>query len=167
MDVFHRTATRMPGLDIIIRPGGLEQAAVQSLLREHLERMAAISPPESCHALDATELDHPSVSFWSAWEGDALAGCGALKELDARHGEIKSMRTADAYLRRGVAARILETILATAGGRGYERLSLETGSMEEFAPARTLYARYGFEYCPPFGGYVSDPNSLYMTLNLA
>ena len=157
----------MPGPDILIRPGGLEQAAVQSLLREHLDRMAAISPPESCHALNPSELDHPSVSFWSAWEGGVLAGCGALKELDAGHGEIKSMRTADAYLRRGVAARILETILATARARGYARLSLETGSMEEFIPARTLYARYGFEYCPPFGGYVSDPNSLYMTLELS
>ncbi len=156
----------MSGPEIIIRPGGLEQAAVQSLLREHLDRMFAVSPPESCHALDASELDHPSVSFWSAWEGDTLAGCGALRELDARHGEIKSMRTADAYLRRGVAARILETMLAAAGERGYGRLSLETGTMEAFIPARTLYARYGFEYCQPFGEYVPDPNSLYMTLEL-
>ena len=156
----------MTGPEIIVRPGGLELAAVQSLLREHLDRMAEISPPESCHALDATGLDHPDVTFWSAWAGDVLAGCGALRELDAEHGEVKSMRTVDGFLRRGVATRILETILDTARQRGYARLSLETGSMEEFLPARTLYARHGFGYCPPFGEYVLDPNSLYMTLEM-
>ena len=133
---------------------------------EHLASMAAISPPESCHALDASELEQPDVTFWSAWEGERLAGCGALKELDPCHGEIKSMRTSARFLRQGVAARVLETILEAARDRGYRRLSLETGSMDEFAPACRLYERYGFTYCSPFADYVLDPNSVFMTLEL-
>ncbi len=128
--------------------------------------MAAISPPESCHALDASELEQSDITFWSAWSGDALAGCGALKALDQEHGEIKSMRTSSGFLRQGVAAAILETILDVARERRYRRLSLETGSMEAFAAACRLYERYGFEYCAPFADYVLDPNSVFMTLEL-
>lgn len=152
--------------DIIIRAGGLEHSAVQALLMAHLEDMASISPPESCHALDASDLNHPDVTFWSAWAGDVVAGCGALKALDPGHGEIKSMRTARHFLRRGVAAKILETILATARERGLRRLSLETGSMSAFAPACRLYERFGFSYCVPFADYRPDPNSVFMTLSL-
>ena len=128
--------------------------------------MASISPPESCHALDTSELASVDVTFWTAWAGESLAGCGALKELEPGHGEIKSMRTAAGFLRRGVAAQILEVILQTARARGYHRLSLETGSMAEFEPARRLYSRHGFEYCPPFADYRMDPNSVFMTRRL-
>jgi putative acetyltransferase len=145
----------------------LTGSEIAALLREHLENMHAITPPESVHALDLDALRSPRITFWSVWEGEVLLGCGALAELDARTGEIKSMRTADAHRRRGVGAKVLEHILAEAGRRGYERLNLETGSMREFAPARSLYERYGFERCGPFADYTDDPNSVYMTKGLA
>jgi putative acetyltransferase len=108
-------------------------------------------------------LRQPDVSFWSAWEGDELLGCGALKQLDGEHGEIKSMRTSSAHLRKGVAARLLQHIIDEAGRRSYRRLSLETGSAQAFAPARRLYARFGFQPCAPFADYVDDPYSVFMT----
>src|SRR5262249_36325649 len=108
----------------------------------------------------------PDIDFWSAWDGDDLLGCGALKRLDAGHGEIKSMRTAEAHRRRGVAAAMLEHLLEEAARREYRRLSLETGSMEGFEPARRLYPRYGFDYCGPFADYRDDPNSVFMSKTL-
>lgn len=149
-----------------IRPDPLTSKAIAALLQEHLDNMAEISPPESVHALDLQALRQPQLSFWSAWDGDELLGCGALKELDAQHGEIKSMRTANAHRRKGVAARILEHIIATARERGYQRLSLETGTQPPFAPAHALYRRYGFDDCSPFADYSEDPNSTFMTLEL-
>lgn len=125
--------------------------------------MRAISPPESVHALDLDGLRRPEITFWTAWSGAALLGCGALKELSPDHGEVKSMRTARAHRRSGVARAMLAHIVAAARRRGYQRLSLETGSMAEFAPARSLYERFGFRYCEPFAGYVDDPNSVFMT----
>lgn len=125
--------------------------------------MRAISPPESVHALDLDGLRRPEITFWTAWSGNALLGCGALKELSPDHGEVKSMRTARAHRRGGVARAMLAHIVAAARRRGYQRLSLETGSMAEFAPARSLYERFGFRYCEPFAGYVDDPNSVFMT----
>lgn len=136
---------------------------VTQLLQLHLDDMAVHSPPESIHALDIDALCAPQITFWAAWGDQALLGCGALSELDASHGEVKSMRTADAYLRQGVARRLLEIIIKTAEQRNYQRLSLETGSMAAFAPARKLYEDYGFELCEPFGHYTLDPNSLFMT----
>jgi putative acetyltransferase len=121
------------------------------------------SPPESVHALDIDALCSPEITFWAAWEERELLGCGALLELDSRHGEIKSMRTATAHLRKGVASRILEHIIKEAERRSYTRLSLETGSMEAFAPARTLYTSFGFVFCEPFADYVPDPYSVFMT----
>ncbi|QQP94702.1 GNAT family N-acetyltransferase [Lysobacter enzymogenes] len=149
-----------------IREGQLDRPEVIALLREHLQGMAELSPPESIHALGLDALKHPQISFWSAWDGEELLGCGALKRLDAEHGEIKSMRTADAHRRRGVAAAMLEHILAEAARRQYRRLSLETGSMDGFGPARSLYARYGFGYCGPFADYRDDPNSVFMSKTL-
>ena len=128
--------------------------------------MALHSPPESVHALDLATLRQPDITFWSAWQDGELVGCGALKELDPFHGEIKSMRTASLHLRKGVAARLLAHILEEAQRRSYRRLSLETGSMEAFAPARSLYARVGFRQCGPFGTYVEDPYSVFMTREL-
>lgn len=149
-----------------IREGQLDRPEVIALLRDHLQGMAELSPPESIHALGLDALKQPQISFWSAWDGEELLGCGALKRLDAEHGEIKSMRTADAHRRRGVAAAMLEHILAEAARRQYRRLSLETGSMDGFGPARSLYARYGFGYCGPFADYRDDPNSVFMSKTL-
>ena len=134
-----------------------------SLLREHLESMHKHSPPESVHALDLEELRSPDITFWTAWHGDELLGCGALKELDAQHGEIKSMRTATAHLGKGIASKILEHIIKEAERRSYSRLNLETGSTDAFAPARVLYTRFGFEYRGPFADYKEDSNSVFMT----
>jgi len=138
-------------------------AEIASLLREHLRSVAVHSPPESVHALDIDALCSPQITFWAAWEERELLGCGALLELDRRHGEIKSMRTAAAHLRKGVASKILEHIIEEAKRRSYTRLSLETGSMEAFAPARALYTSFGFVFCEPFADYVPDPYSVFMT----
>lgn len=146
-----------------IRVDDLSGEEVARMVREHLESSALHSPPESVHALDVEALRAPDVTFWSVWEGSRLAGFGALKELDPHHGEIKSMRTASSHRRRGVASALLEHILDVARERSYRRLSLETGSMEAFAPARALYARFRFEPCGPFADYVDDPYSVFMT----
>lgn len=140
---------------------------IRALLEEHLRSMFEVSPPESVHALDIDALRKPEITFWTAWSGADLLGCGALKELDARHGEIKSMRTATAHRRQGAARAILEHIVAEARKRSYTRLSLETGSMKAFEPAQRLYASLGFEFCAPFGDYIEDPNSVFMTRSLA
>lgn len=136
---------------------------VTQLLQLHLDEMAVYSPPESIHALDVDALCAPHITFWAAWRDAALLGCGALSQLDTTHGEIKSMRTAKAFLRQGVARRLLETIITTAQQRSYKRLSLETGAKAAFAPARKLYEAYGFTLCEPFGDYHLDRNSLFMT----
>ncbi|WP_327037118.1 GNAT family N-acetyltransferase [Lysobacter sp. Root559] len=137
-----------------------------ALLREHLQGMARLSPPESIHALDLDGLRRPGIGFWSAWQDGQLLGCGALKQLDPEHGEIKSMRTAARHLRKGVAAAMLDHLIDEAGRRAYRRLSLETGSMDGFEPARRLYTRFGFDPCGPFADYVDDPNSVFMTKHL-
>lgn len=146
-----------------IRLDDLSGPEIRALLEEHLRNMHSLSPPESVHALDLAALRQPGITFWTAWSGRELLGCGALKELDPRHGEIKSMRTAVAHRRRGVAQAMLRHILEVATDRGYRRLSLETGAQAAFEPARTLYARFGFCQCPPFEGYAEDPNSVFMT----
>jgi putative acetyltransferase len=125
--------------------------------------MHELSPPESVHALDLGKLRRPDITFWTAWSGSELLGCGALRELDPRHGEVKSMRSAAAHRRRGAGRAMLEHILREARARGYSRLSLETGSGEGFEAARGLYESFGFGCCPPFGDYVEDPYSVFMT----
>jgi putative acetyltransferase len=149
-----------------ITPDDLTGPEIRALLETHFAGMLASSPKDSCHFLDFEGLKGPGVGFWSVWEGDALMGCGALREIDPTHGEIKSMRTHSSQLRKGAAAAMLEHIVATAKMRGYARLSLETGSTPDFDAAHGLYLRHGFEYCPPFGDYVEDPFSRYMTLVL-
>jgi putative acetyltransferase len=149
-----------------IKIDDLKGPEVYQLLQEHLRSMSLLSPPESVHALDIGALRKPDITFWTVWERDELLGCGALKELDSRHGEIKSMRTSTRHLRKGVAKKLLHHIVEEARRRGYRRLSLETGSMEAFAPARTLYANFGFTYCGPFADYVEDPHSVFMTREL-
>jgi putative acetyltransferase len=149
-----------------IRVDDLTHPAVIGLLHEHLHSMTLHSPPESIHALDLDGLRRPEVTFWSAWQNAGLMGCGAIKELDPRHGEIKSMRTASSHLRKGVAAALIRHIFDEARRRSYRKLSLETGSMAAFAPARSLYARFGFKPCGPFADYVEDPYSVFMTREL-
>jgi putative acetyltransferase len=146
-----------------IRIDDLSGPEIRELLDQHLANMRSISPPESTHALPIEGLRKPDVTFWTAWENGELLGCGALKELDAEHGEIKSMRTVSRHVRKGVAKALLDYIIAEAERRGYRRLSLETGSMEAFEPARQLYARAGFTLCEPFADYIEDPNSVFMT----
>lgn len=144
----------------------LSRPAVHALLNEHLQSMYELSPPESVHALDLEKLRKPEIAFWTAWDGALLLGCGALKELGKTHGEVKSMRTPNAQRRRGAGRSILAHIIAVGRSRSYERLSLETGSMESFRPAQQLYESFGFVYCGPFGDYVEDPHSAFMTLRL-
>jgi len=146
-----------------VRIDDLKGPEIAALLTEHLECMAQVSPPESRHALDLQQLRQPGITFWSVWDGEQLAGCGALREIDARHGEVKSMRTAKTHLRRGVASLLLEHIIQEARRRGYRRLSLETGSMPYFEPARRLYRKAGFKECEAFAGYRPDPNSNFFT----
>jgi len=149
-----------------IMEGGLDDPRVVALLEIHVTRSRAETAPGSEHALDLAGLKAPDITFWSAWEGDALVGVGALKRLSADHGEIKSMHTAEAARGRGVGSAMLRHIIATARRRGMSRLSLETGSWPFFVPARAMYARHGFVECPPFGDYRLDPNSVFMTLAL-
>jgi|SRR5690242_3546614 putative acetyltransferase len=146
--------------------GDLDNPRVRALLEHHLATARAETAPGSAHAFDASGLKVSDVSFWAAWEGDALLGVGALKRLSKDHGEVKSMHTAMASRRRGVGTAMLLHIVDAARAMGLSRLSLETGSWTYFAPARELYKRYGFVACPPFGEYVSDPNSVFMTLDL-
>ena len=149
-----------------IRVEDLTGAEIIALLHEHLRCMALVSPPESRHALNLDGLRQPDITFWSVWDGEELLGCGALKELDAQHAEIKSMRTASAHLRKGIASKLLQNLITEAKRRNYRRLSLETGSMDAFEPARRLYAKFGFINCGPFANYVEDPNSVFLTREL-
>ncbi|MFC5065624.1 GNAT family N-acetyltransferase [Actinomycetospora atypica] len=139
---------------------------IARFLTEHLAHMREVSPPGSVHALDLDALRRPDVTFWSVYDADELVGCAALKRHDATHGEIKSMRTHPGRRRSGVGALLLEHVLAAAKAMNLTRLSLETGATDHFAPARALYARYGFEPCGPFADYTDDPHSVYLTRTL-
>ena len=150
-----------------IETDDLSRPVVHALLQEHLRNMHALGPPESVHALDLDKLRRPGITFWTAWDGELLLGCGALMELDRRHGEVKSMRTPEARRRTGAGRALLTHIVEAARARGYERLSLETGSVAAFAPAHRLYESAGFVRTGPFGEYVEDVNSVFMTLALA
>lgn len=146
-----------------LREDDLSGPEIAALLAEHMAEMRADTPPESVHAMPLEALRAADVTVFTAWDDQALAGCGALKELDPTHGEIKSMRTSAAYRRRGVAERLLAAIEAEARSRGYRRLSLETGRPAAFAPAQALYRRHGYIECPPFADYREEPFSVYMT----
>lgn len=155
-----------------IRLDDLSDPRIARFLEEHLQDMRATSPPESVHALDLSKLRDPSVHFWSAWlpaddtpgaSDGVLVGTGAIKRLDARHAELKSMRTASVFRGQGFAKQVLLHVLAQARALGFQRLSLETGTQPFFAPAHQLYLAHGFEPCGPFGNYTPDPNSRYLT----
>ena len=144
----------------------LTRPAIHALLEEHLRSMHSLGPPESVHALDLERLRAPHITFWSAWDDAGLLGCGALAQLDATHGEVKSMRTPEARRRTGAGRALLMHIIEVARSRGYRRLSLETGSVAAFDPAHRLYESVGFVRTGPFGNYVEDVNSVFMTLDL-
>ncbi len=150
-----------------ITPDDLTGPEIRALLERHFAGMLASSPKDSCHFLDFEGLKAPGVHFWSIWDDSSappsLAGCGALRQLDDTHGEIKSMRTHDDHLRKGAGTQMLAHIIGQARAMGMKRLSLETGSTADFAPALALYKRFSFLECPPFGDYTFDPFSIYMT----
>ncbi|GJM82523.1 GNAT family N-acetyltransferase [Paenibacillus timonensis] len=148
---------------LTIKLDDLSGPEIRAFIGEHLANMAETSPPESIHALNVDGLKKSDVTFWSAWIDGELVGCGALKELDGEHGEVKSMRTSIPHRGKGVARQVLAYLLEEAARRGYRRVSLETGSMEAFVPARRLYESFGFTYCEPFADYAEDPNSVFMT----
>lgn len=145
----------------------LDRPDVIRLLQEHLDSMVDISPPGSVHALDLDALRHPDIIFWTVREESVLLGCGALKKIDEEHGEIKSMRTASAHLGKGVASALLQEIIKESIKQGFRRLSLETGSTDRFAAAKSLYAKFGFRECEPFANYSNDWHSLFMTKELS
>jgi len=162
------TATLSPSLstDLSIRLDDLQDPRIAAFLEDHLADMRSTSPPESVHALDLAALRRPEIQFWTVWQGEELLGTGAIKLLGEQHAELKSMRTAPAARGRGVARALLHHILSQARSQGLARLSLETGTTPNFAPAHALYLSSGFVDCGPFGGYVLDPFSRYMTLAL-
>ena len=147
-----------------ILKGDLTDPRIVALLRHHFDTCHQVTPPGSAHVFDISRLMAPDVDFFAAWDGDTLLGVGAVKYLDATHGEIKSMHTSEAARRRGVGSVILKHIVETARNRGIRRLSLETGSFGYFEPAVALYRTHGFTECPPFGDYKPDPNSVFLTL---
>lgn len=157
----------VPAVALSIVPGGLDDPRVIEMLHLHLQSARAATAKGSAHALDLAGLKAPDISFWSGWNDQTLLAVGALKRLSATEGEVKSMHTAQAARGQGVGSAMLRHIIAAARAQGLRRLSLETGSWEYFAPARALYARHGFTLCPPFGAYREDPNSVFMTLELA
>lgn len=153
-------------MELKIRIDDLSSPGIAVFLEEHIEDMKAVSPPESKHALDLEGLKQPEITFWTVWDGAILIGCGAIKELDSNHAEIKSIRTAASYRGKGIASKLLQHIIREATQRGYRRLSLETGSMPFFEPARILYEKFGFTCCAPFSTYKEDVNSVFMSKQL-
>lgn len=149
-----------------ITRGDLADPRIIALLKFHFDKCHEVTPPGSAHVFDLSRLAAPDIDFWAAWDGDTLLGVGAMKPLDATHGEVKSMHTAEAARRRGVASALLTHIIATSRARGLQRLSLETGSFDYFEPAVALYKSHGFTECAPFGDYRPDPNSVFLTRRL-
>ncbi len=153
-------------LSLTVVKDDLTDRRVLDLLQFHLDEMHRWSPPESVHAMPAERLRQPDVTFFSAWDGERVVGCGAIKHLDDGHGELKSMRAAPDYRGRGVGKAILLRLIEEARARGYARVSLETGRPEPFHAAHGLYRAHGFAECPPFGSYAHDPFSMCMTKDL-
>ena len=154
-------------MDFVIARDDPRAEDVRALLDSHLTFSDQVTPPGHVHALDLEGLLDPAVSFFSARGDGVLLGVGALKTLDASHAEIKSMHTKKAARRQGIGRAMVEHLLSVAAERRFETVSLETGTMDAFAPARRLYARLGFRACEPFGEYTSNPFSCCMTIALA
>ena len=159
-------ARSLNGMTISLRHADFADPRLSAFLQAHLDELRPTAPPESRHALDLASLRQPSVRLWVAWDGGYIVGTGALSVLEPGHEELKSMRTAPAARGRGIGRLMLEHLLEDAAARSVQRISLETGSMDFFAPARRLYESAGFVVCPPFGGYKEDPNSVYLSMVL-
>ncbi|AAK23970.1 GNAT family N-acetyltransferase [Caulobacter vibrioides] len=153
----------MPKPQLRIIAGDFEDPRIIALLAHHFATMRSTGPEESCHVMPLGTMRQADLDFFAAWDGDALAGFGAVKQLGDGHGEIKSMHTAAAYRGRGVGQAVLDHLSTHARALGLQRLSLETGAGDFFVPARAMYARNGFQTCDPFGDYKPDPNSVFMT----
>ena len=153
-------------MKIDIRLDDLSSEESQSIVREHMAGMLANTPIESVHALPLDKLKQPNIAFWTAWVGSELCGCGALKTLNLQHGEVKTMRTREKFLRQGVGQAVLSHIIKHASKKGMNRLSLETGSADSFQASRSMYLKNGFEICGPFSDYKLDPHSVFMTKQL-
>jgi putative acetyltransferase len=147
-----------------IKVDDLTGPEIADLLRNYLQDVNALA--EETHALDLEGLRQPGITVWTIWNGNEIAGCGALKELEAHHVELKSVYISTRFLRSGVATTLLEHILAAAKARGYSRVSLETGTEDYFEPARRFYEACRFSICGPFGDYAEDPGSIFMTKKL-
>ena len=160
------TLGALPEVQMKIRIDDLSDPKIEIFLNEHIEDMKSVSPPESKHALDIDNLRKHEITFWSVWSEEEIIACGALKALNQTHAEIKSMRVSSALRGNGVASELLNHILDEARLKKYRKLSLETGSMAFFEPARRLYEKHGFKYCAPFASYKADVNSVFMTLDL-
>ena len=160
-------ARSLNGMTISLRHADFADPRLSAFLQAHLDEMRPTAPVESRHALDLDALRQPSVRLWVAWDGESIAATGALATLEPGHKELKSMRTTPGLRGRGLGRLMLEHLLEDAAARSVQRISLETGSMDFFAPARRLYESAGFVACPPFGGYKEDPNSVFMSLALA
>jgi putative acetyltransferase len=146
--------------------GDLGDPRVADLVQFHMSTARAQTAPGSAHALDLAGFVSPDISLWTVWEGNMLLGIGALKQLSADLGEVKSMHTVQSMRGKGVGSAMLGHIIAAARARGMSRLSLETGSWNYFRPAHAFYRRHGFVECPPFGDYAPDPNSVFMSRTL-
>lgn len=152
--------------DISISPDTVTSQDIITLLESHLALMGSLSPEGSDHSLDLEGLRSRDVTFWRAEIRGQLAGCAALKQIDAVSGEVKSMHTAADYRGKGIASTLLSHMMTIARERGYEALYLETGTQPGYQSARALYERHGFSECRPFAGYTEDPNSCFMSLDL-
>ena len=152
--------------DLYFKVDDLTDPRIAAFLDDHIKDMRRVSPPESKHALDLPGLQKPEITFWSVWRDSQLVGCGAIKRLDNAHAELKSMRTSPLCRRQGLGASILRFIMDEARRLGYRRMSLETGAMPFFEPARSLYRSHGFVDCAPFAQYKLDPNSVFLTREL-
>jgi len=148
---------------VTITEGGLDDPRVQALLTTHLTKARAATAEGFAFALDLSGLRVPAIRFFSAWEGETLLGVGALKRMEADHGEVKSMHTAEAARRRGIGGLMLRHIMDVARAAGMTRISLETGTSAYFQPAVALYLRHGFEDCGPFGGYAASAENRFLT----
>ena len=146
--------------------GNFDNSEVNNLLKKHFIELRSVSPAGSTHVLDINGLKDPSIKFWSLWENNELVGCGALKFLEKKHGEFKSIRVADNYRKKGIGEKIIDHLIEEAKKLEVSKLSIETGAGNFFLPARKLFSKFGFKKCPPFAHYKIDPNSCYFTLDL-
>jgi len=153
-------------MDLVIAVDDPRIGDVRTLLDRHLAFAREVTPPDHVHAMEVDDLVDPDVTFFSARRDGVLLGVGALKRLDETHAELKSMHTSEATRGRGVGRAMVDHLLAVAADRRYQRVSLETGTMDSFAPARSLYTQVGFEPCAPFGEYTVNPFSACMTIDL-